>query len=39
MNYDNYEGPNIYDIYIERSRGGLEICCTFTESIVFKEQI
>ena len=33
------EGPNIFDIHVERTWGGLEICGVFTDSIVFKQQI
>ena len=33
------EGPNIYDIHTEKRQGGVKICCVFTGSFIFKQQI
>ena len=33
------EGPNIYDVHMERGWGGPEICHVFTDSIAFKQHI
>ena len=35
----SYEALNIYVVHLERRQDGLEICCVFTKSIVFKQQI